>query len=80
MGPFICSKRDLGLKFDMPLNPNKQTNVLRTSIDLIKENGFTLKKQKTCGRYYPAETITDADNAAMIKYFSQIQLLKQNSE
>ena len=35
--------------------------VLRTSIDLIKENSFTLKKKK--GRRYPAETITDANYA-----------------
>ena len=35
--------------------------VLWTSIDLIKENGFTLKKAKS--RLYPAETITDTDYA-----------------
>ena len=29
------------------------------SIDLIKENGFTLKKTRS--RQYPAETMTDAD-------------------
>ena len=35
--------------------------VLKTSIDLIKENGFTLKKARI--GWYPAETITDADYA-----------------
>ena len=35
--------------------------LLRTSIDLIKENDFTLKKSGS-GRY-PAETITDANYA-----------------
>ena len=33
--------------------------VRRTSIDLIKENGFTLKK--TRNRQYHSETMTDAD-------------------
>ena len=33
--------------------------VLQTSIDLIKENGFTLKKTRS--RLYPAQTITDTD-------------------
>ena len=32
------------------------------SIDLMKENGFTLKKQTISSRY-PAETIEDADCA-----------------
>ena len=41
--------------------------VLRTSIDLIKENGFTLKKARS--RRYPAKTITDAD------YVDDISLL-----
>ena len=35
--------------------------VLRTSIDLIKENGFTQKKKKSRSRRYSAETVTDAD-------------------
>ena len=35
-------------------------NMLQTSIDIIKENGFTLKKARS--GWYPAETITDADN------------------
>ena len=34
---------------------------LWTSINLIKENGFTLKK--VWSRRYPVQTITDADNA-----------------
>ena len=33
--------------------------VLRTSIDLMKENGFALKKAKS--RRYPVQTITDAN-------------------
>ena len=37
-----------------------QNDVLRTSVYLIKENGFTLKKKKTRTRRYDAETITDA--------------------
>ena len=35
--------------------------VLQTSIDLMKENGFTLAKRR--GRRYPAQIITDADYA-----------------
>ena len=35
-------------------------NVLRTFIDLMKENSFKLAKERT---RYPAETITDADYA-----------------
>ena len=38
-----------------------QDNVLLTSIDLIKENGLTLKRTRS--RWYHAETITDADYA-----------------
>ena len=33
--------------------------VLRTSIDLMKENGFKLAKERS--RRYPAQTITDTD-------------------
>ena len=36
-------------------------NVLRTSIDKIRENGFGLTKKRS--RRYPAKTITDADYA-----------------
>ena len=36
--------------------------VLLTSTDLIKENGFTLKKRKT-SRRNPPETMTDTDYA-----------------
>ena len=36
-------------------------NVLRTSIDKIKENGFELTKKRS--KRYPAKTITDADYA-----------------
>ena len=35
--------------------------VLWTSIELMKENGFKLAKKRS--RRYPAQTITDADNA-----------------
>ena len=35
--------------------------MLRTSIDKIKDNGFKLTKERS--RRYPAQTITDADNA-----------------
>ena len=35
--------------------------VLRTSIDLMKENGFKLAKERS--RKYPAQTITDTDYA-----------------
>ena len=33
--------------------------VLRTSLDLMKENGFTWEKVKS--RWYPTQTITDVD-------------------
>ena len=36
-------------------------NVLRTSIDKIRKNGFELKKKRS--RRYPTKTITDADYA-----------------
>ena len=36
-------------------------NVLRTSINKIRENGFELRKKRS--RKYPAKTITDADYA-----------------
>ena len=39
--------------------------VLRTSIDKIKENGFTLTKERS--RSYPAKTITAIDYANDIK-------------
>ena len=38
--------------------------VLRTSIDKIKENGFELTKKRS--RSYPAKTITDADDIALL--------------
>ena len=38
-----------------------QDYVLWTLINLIKENGFTLKKLRS--RWYPTETMTDADCA-----------------
>ena len=45
--------------------------VLRTSIDLMKENGFKLAKKRS--RRYPAQTITDAD------YGDDIVLLADSS-
>ena len=39
-------------------------NLLRTSIDKIRENGFELTKKRS--RRYPAKTITDADYAVDI--------------
>ena len=44
--------------------------VLRTLIDLIKENGFTLKKKKARSRQYPTETITDTDYADDLALFA----------
>ena len=45
--------------------------VLRKSIDLIKENGFTLKKKKKArSRRYPAETITNADYADAMAFLA----------
>ena len=38
-----------------------QDYALRTSIDLMKENGFKLAKERS--RRYPAQTITDTDYA-----------------
>ena len=38
--------------------------VLRTSIDKMKEKGFKLTKEKS--RRYPAQTIMDADYAALL--------------
>ena len=35
--------------------------LLRTSLDTIKEKGFTLRKARS--RRYPAQTVTDADYA-----------------
>ena len=40
---------------------------METSIDLMKENGFTLKKARS--RWYPIQTITDTD------YTDDIELL-----
>ena len=43
--------------------------VLRTSIDLMKENGFKLAKER---RRYPAKTITDVDYADDIVLLSNL--------
>ena len=37
--------------------------IIQTLIDLIKENGFTLKKKKARSRRYPAEIMTGTDYA-----------------
>ena len=50
---------------------NCQGYVLRTSIDLMKENGFKLTKERS--RRYPAQKITDAD------YTGNIALLTNTS-
>ena len=44
-------------------------NLLRTSIDKIKENGFTFQKRAR-SRRYQAETITDADYADEIAFLT----------
>ena len=53
--------------------------ILQTSLDLIKENGFTLLK--TWCRRYPAETVTDADNLALFTNIpAQFELKLHNLE
>ena len=60
--------------------------VLRTSIDINKENGFTFKKSRS--RRYPAETISDGDYADKIVLLantpaqaeSKMHSLKQGAE
>ena len=42
----------------MSISPARMSNVLRTWIGKIRENGFELKKKRS--RRYPAKTITDA--------------------
>ena len=48
-----------------------QDYVLRTSIDLMKENGFRLAKRRS--RRYPAQIITDADYAIDILANTPVQ-------
>ena len=45
-----------------------QDYVLRTSIDKMKDNGFKLTKERS--RRYPAQTITDADDADDIAFLA----------
>ena len=56
--------------------------VLRTSIDLIKENDFKLTKARS--RRYPAQTITDADyaddTALLTNTFAQTESLLHSLE
>ena len=56
--------------------------MLRTSIDLIKENGFTLAKKRS--RRYPAQTITTADYtddiALLVNTPAQAESLLQSLE
>ena len=49
--------------------------VLRTSIDLMKENGFNLAKERS--RRYSAQTITDADYADDIALLANIPALAE---
>ena len=57
-------------------------NVFLTSIDLMKENGFTLETVRS--RRYPAETIMDADNpddiALLVNTLSQAESLQHSLE
>ena len=57
-------------------------DVLRTSIDKIRENGFELTKKRS--RRYPAKTITDADYADDIAILAntpnQAETLQHNLE
>ena len=50
--------------------------VLRTSLDLMKENGFKLAKE--ISRRYPAQTITDTDYADDIGLLANTHLPKLN--
>ena len=50
--------------------------VLRTSIDLMKENGFKLAKERS--RRYPAQTITDADYADDIAFPANLPALAES--
>ena len=53
--------------------------VLRTSIDHMKVNGLSLKEARST--YYPAETITDTDNLALLKSrLAQANCLLHNLE
>ena len=51
-------------------------NVLRTSIDLMKENVFKLAKERS--RRYPAQTITDADYADNIALRTNASTLSES--
>ena len=53
----MCCK-DKCVPYLFIINPD---DVLRKSLDLMKENGF--KRAKERSRWYPAQTITDADYA-----------------
>ena len=50
--------------------------VLRTSIDLMKENGLTLEKARS--RRYPARTIADADDADDIAFSANTPALAES--
>ena len=56
--------------------------VLRTSIDLMKENSFKLAKERS--RRYPAQTITDAnyadDTALLANTLAQVKSQLHNLE
>ena len=61
-----------------------QNYILRKSIDLIKENCFSLKKKKARSRRYPSETITDANYAngiaLLINTPTQVEFLLHSLE
>ena len=48
-------------RYISPISVYYLNDVLRSTIDLMKENGFKLAKERS--RRYPAQTITDADYA-----------------
>ena len=47
-------------------------DVLRTTIDLMKENGLILKKKKARSRRYSVETTTDAIEANDLAFLTNI--------
>ena len=54
------------------------------SVDLIKENGFTLKKKPTRNRWHPAKTITNTDyvddSELHVKIPTQVESLLYNQK
>ena len=56
-----------------------QDYVLRMSIDLIKENGFTLKEKQTRSTRYLAETVTYAHCADDLALFANTPVRTESS-